>query len=362
MAYEGIQHGNRVSGFSTSRIDAVVIDQVLNSVNLWSRFNRQGKNFNKPTMKKSIKVTRTNLGESFKGLETLNSSASDTTVTLEYAHNARTHPGVKIMLEHFANEGAGEDINLANYIDQEAVMELAQDMGSLVYGTGAGDDILGLEALVDDGTNTATFGGQSRSTYPILNSTVTASGGTLSLAKLATLYDTISDSGDMQTPTIMVSTPTVWSLFEQLLQPTVRYNYSKSGWDRLGLTSKSAEPSSSFAGQAGFLAFQYRGIPFIQDRAATSGVLYMLNENYLHWYGRTTVPSDFKSHVTSVNLGKTSAIDAASAQPSAYHGWFTQKELMMPNQAGLIKRYYCIGQLVGWQPRRQGKLTGITSV
>jgi len=34
----------------------------------------------------------------------------------------------------------------------------------------------------------------------------------------------------------------------------------------------------------------------------------------------------------------------------------------MHNQAGMIGRFYVIGQMVGSQPRRQGKLTGITGV
>ncbi len=360
MAYEGIQVGNRVTNFSTSRADAVVVDQILNSTTLWAFFNRKGKAFNKPTVKKTVKITRTGLGESFIGLENLNSSAADTTIQMEWAHNAYTHPRVKVMLEHFANEGAGEDINLGNYIDQEAVHELSQDMGLQVYGTGAGNTILGLEALVDDGTNTTTNGGQTRTTYTVLNSTVTASGGAMTLAKLATLNDTVSDSGENQTSDLMVSTYTVWSLFEQLLTPTARHTYTLSVAG--GVIRDSTETQQAMGGRAGFTAISYRGIPFIKDKQCTSGVLYMLNTNYLQWFGRTTVPADFKGYLTSVNLGSSSTLEAASAKPSDFHGWFSQKDQMMPNQAGILGRYYVIGQLVGFQPRRQGKLTGVTTV
>ena len=47
---------------------------------------------------------------------------------------------------------------------------------------------LGLAALVDDGTSVSTIGGISRSTYTTLKGTVTASSGTLTLAKLDTLW------------------------------------------------------------------------------------------------------------------------------------------------------------------------------
>lgn len=360
MAYEGIQHGNRVTNFSTSKADAVVVDQILNSTTLWAFFNRKGKPFNKPTVKKTVKVTRTGLGESFIGLENLNSSASDTTIQMEWAHNAYTHPRVKVLLEHMTNEGAGEDINLGNYIDQEAVHELAQDMGAQVYGTGAGNTILGLEALVDDGTNTTTNGGQSRTTYTVLNSTVTASGGAMTLAKLATLNDTVSDSGDNQATDLLVSDFTRWSLFEQLLTPTARHTYTMAVTG--GIVRNDTGMKEAMGGRAGFTAISYRGIPWIKDKQCTSGVVYMLNTNYLQWYGRTTVPSDFKEYLTSVSLGKATTLDAVSAKPSDFHGWFSQKEQMMPNQAGVLGRYFVIGQLIGTQPRRQGKLTGVTTV
>src|SRR3990167_805755 len=222
MAYEGAQHGNRVSNFSTSKIDAVVVDQVLKVPTLWAYFQRKGKNFNKPTIKKTVKISRTGQGQSYVGLENLNSQASDTTIQLEWAHNAYTHPRVKVMLEHFANEGLGEDINLGDYIDQEAIAELSYDMGGFAYGSGAGDTILGLEALVDTTVNTSTYGGQSKTTYTGLQSTVTASGGAVTLAKLGTLNTAVSDAGDGENSNLLVSDFPTWDLVEQLFTPTMR--------------------------------------------------------------------------------------------------------------------------------------------
>ena len=48
--------------------------------------------------------------------------------------------------------------------------------------------------------------------------------------------------------------------------------------------------------------------------------------------------------------------------PSEYNGWFYQKDMVLPNQAGTIGRFYVIGQFATWEPRRNGRLTGITSV
>jgi len=358
-SYEGIQHGNRVDNFSTSRKAAVVTDQVLTVPTLSNLLMRKGKPFSQPTLLETVKISRTSQTQAYIGLETLNSQATDTTIQLEFAHNAVQHAAVKVMLEHFANEGRGEDINLSKFIDQEAVAELAQELGTYFYGTGTGNKFLGLEALVDDGTNTSTYGGQTRTTYTALNSTVTASGGANTLAKMGVLHDTVSDASLNQATDLLVSNFTLWSLFEQLLQPTARntYTYTMEG----GNIKNNTSMGDGLAGRAGFTALTYRGIPYIRDKSATSGVLYFLNTNYLAWYGRTVVPSDFKEDITRVNMGKRSALDATSTPPNT-HGWFYQKEEMMPTQAGRLGRFHIIGQFAGFQPRRQGKLTGITTV
>jgi hypothetical protein len=83
----------------------------------------------------------------------------------------------------------------------------------------------------------------------------------------------------------------------------------------------------------------------------------------LNWHGRTTVPTNFKEFVQPVKLGSGKVIEGQAAmKPSKYHGFFYQAKQMMPNQAGIISRFYCFGQMTSFQPRRQGKLTGINSV
>ena len=115
-------------------------------------------------------------------------------------------------------------------------------------------------------------------------------------------------------------------------------------------------------GASGFTALSYRGMPIIKDDACTSGNLFFLNERYLTWRGRTVVPSKYRGQISKVNLGTPSTIEGVAAAPSNEHGWFSQDLQMMPNQAGMIGRYYVIGQLVSGQFRRHGRLTGITGV
>jgi hypothetical protein len=107
-------------------------------------------------------------------------------------------------------------------------------------------------------------------------------------------------------------------------------------------------------------------MPIIKDDFCTSGVMFFLNENYFDWMGRAIVPDDYKEFLTKVNLGTMKAYEGTGAEaldmPSEYNGWFYQKPLMLPNQAGMISRFYVIGQMVAKGFRRSGKLTGITGV
>ena len=75
------------------------------------------------------------------------------------------------------------------------------------------------------------------------------------------------------------------------------------------------------------------------------------------------MPKSFKEFVSPVNLGKGGVVEGqAAVKPSRYHGFFYQAKQIMPNQAGIISRFYLFGQMTSFQPRRQGKLTGITGV
>lgn len=363
MASDGIAVNNRVDTTTERKLNAKVVDNVLNSRTYFSRLMGMGKPFTGKTYDYTIKVTDSGLGEFFAGLETLSSSASDTTITLSYAHTAFAQPVVLPLLESMANTGPEATIDLDVFKLEEAVAESTQRLGSAAYGSGSGNQPLGLAAIVDDGTSVSTIGGQSRSTYTQLKSTVTASGGTMTLAKLGTLHDSASAAGiNTEEPTIHVTTKSIWSLYEQLLTPQVRAEYSSVGYDRLPIRGDVVVKPGELKGGAGFTALTYRGIPVIKDDAATSGVWFMLNENYLDWRGRTIVPDKFKGQISKVDLGTPRTIEGVAAAPSNYNGWFFQELQMLPNQAGMIGRYYVIGQLMTSQPRRHAKLTGITGI
>jgi len=357
--------GSNVYNFSTARAAATVVDGILNYPMFASRLLYKGKMFSgdgrseQPTIIKDIKISSRGQFQWFDGLENLNSAAENVVVQLQFNDAHASMPLVEIMTDSFAREGDGEDVDYPAFEYEDALNETVEGLSQAFFSAGGADQPLSLQEVVDDGTNLATYGGQTRATYDSLDATVTSSSGTMTLAKLATLRSTISDTGPKESPTLIVTTDTIADFYEQFLTPTVSREYkSMSVGGMFPVATDAPSMGQGFGG-----VNTYSGIPIIRDKRSTSGVLYMLNENYLHWSGRTRVPKSFKEFVSPVKLGKGKVVEGqASANPSNYHGFFYQAKQMMPNQAGIISRFYLFGQLWSDQPRRQGKLTAITGV
>lgn len=336
----------------------------MSAATFYSRVLSKGSQMEGKTMDYTIDVVQDTQGEFFVGLETLNSSATNTTITLSYAQTAFTQPKVGVMLEEFANTGATATINLDVFKYEKAAAQALTKLGQAIYADGTANRPDGLGIIVLD---SGTIGGQSRATYSQLNATNTASGGTLTLLKLATLDDATRAASILSAETNLgLTTKTIFSLYEQLLIPNVRQDYSAIGYPKLGVMATTVDKGAQAANGAGFRALEYRGKPIIADDFATSGTLYFLNEDSFGWVARTIVPDKYKNLIEKVDLGTMSAYEGVGAEalnlPSEFNGWFYQKDMIIPNQAGSIGRFYVIGQFATWEPRRNGQLTGVTTV
>ena len=364
MAYDGAPQGSNVDNFNERKLHAKVVDQILNAPTFYSRLMSKGERMEGKTMDYTVDVVSDTQGEFFVGLENLNSSAVNSTILLSYAQTAFTQPKVGVMLEDFANTGSTATINLDVFKYEKAAAQAMQKLGAASYGSGTANQPNGLGIIVLD---SGTIGGQSRSVYPQLNATVTPSSGTLTLVKMATLDDNTRAASLIQSTTnIGVTDKATFRLYEQLLQPNIRQNYDAVGYDRLGVRAMTVNRGDRAANGAGFDSLQFRSKPIIVDDFATAGYLYFLNEGSFGWVARSIVPDKYKNMVEKVNLGTMKSYEGVGAQeldlPSEFNGWFYQKDMVFPNQAGTIGRFYVIGQTVTWEPRRNGVLTGITGV
>lgn len=247
---------------------------------------------------------------------------------------------------------------------EESQMELLDTVGTMLYGTGTGNankDFLGLGAIVDDGTDVGTIGTLSRTTYSVLNATRTAfTGGAMSLSQLATLYTNVSAGSALSSTTLIDSNETVWDLYEQLLTPMVREQYTMFGYYQVGQQGGAMRPKEGLVGTQGFTAVTYKGIPWVRDEKSTAQRVFLLNENWLDFFGW-----DARGlfGYNKVSLGAKTVEGLYAESPMSQFNGFNWSGFRAPtNQFGGIADVIILGNLVSFQPRRHGTGTGITTV
>lgn len=338
---------NRVDTLTLDYLMPRVVDTVLRANTFTTAMLAKTKKFRSSTMDFPIKYQKGVAGTSFSGFDVLPTSASDVRVLMVY--NPRFYainvalPGTDIA----ANNTVQKVMDLATVEMRSRAQDMADDIGTLLYSDGTGNsnkDFLGLGAVVDDGSSVSTIGGLSRSTYTTLQSTVTASGGTLTLAKLRTLVNAISDATVI--PTTNYTTYAVWALYEQLLQPQERI-------------MKNVNLAENFKGFTGFKTLEYFGMPVIADRKCTSGVWFMLNEDWLDFYALPTAIPQFGGEPVPVasKLMVGNSYNEVGSLGFSWTGW-----IKPTNQFAFNSFITLGGNLITDNPRRHGKLTGLTTV
>lgn len=347
--------GARVTTTTQDKLLPKVVDTVLNSNVLATRVLSKASKYTGERMKFPVKHAKNSTGTSFAGFDTFSTAATDNRVNLEFVPKFYQMTVALPLDELSANATEEQVINLAKIEMASTAQDMADDIGTLFYGTGTGNgskDFLGLEAIVDDSTNASTYGTLSRTTYSSqLRSTVTASGGTLSLAKMSTLYNAAASGA--QTPTLGLTTEVVFALYEQLLQPQEQIAKSVSmmkGGQGRGLNS-----TQGMVGGTGFTGLYYKGFPILADEKCTSGVLYFVNEDFLDFYAlpmAMTSPIKYRSQDIEGN-------DYSEVQGLG----FSWSDWIKPtNAAAVVGHIYLGGELISQNPKRHAKLTGITSV
>jgi hypothetical protein len=353
---------DKVQAITQEELIPKAVDNVLNSNVLAARILGNAKEGKGYDIRKPLKYKSSGTFTSFSGLDTFSASQLNTKVKAIFDMRAVRIPLAIAGMEQVANQTASNKVDLVKESIEEIEQEMADGIGGLLYGDGTGNsnkDYIGLGALVDDGSSITTIGSLSRTTYPVLDATKTASGGTLTLAKLGTLVDNVSSGSSKFHTNLFVSPKAVWTYFEQLLTPTVRENYNLTGMPSIGAQGPMTQ-GSGLQGQTGFVALSFRGVPFCKDEKCTTGNLYALNENYLDFYGWAT---NGVEGYTDVQLG-SSQIDGVyeEAPMSTFHGFGWSGLRSSLNQFGTIGEMIQLGNLTSWSPKRQGVLTGISGI
>ena len=335
-------YGQRIQTTVQTEYLPFVVDTILNSNVMFQRVVRGAKEWNGRTLRAPIKVSKNSTGQSFRGFDTFSVAATDNRQFLEFTPSfyqiTCALPGDELSVADTENKV----LDLMKLTIQSDTEDMADDLGTIFYADGTGNgskDPLGLAALVDDGSSVATIGGLSRSTFTTLQSTVTASSGTLTLAKVDTLW--IAVTSGAQKPTAIYTTEAVFNFYGQLLRPQERIN-------------KDVGTMKGLSGGTGFTALAYNGKPVLMDEKCTSGAFIMLNEDFVDWYALpyyNAKPVAYKSQIEGNDY------EAPLGLGFSWSDW-----IIPANSASVVGHVYFGGQFITTNPKRHGKLTGITGI
>jgi len=357
----------RVSTYVQETLLPKVVDNVLGSNVLTTRLIANAEQGRSTSVEKAIKWKESGAFTSFAGLDTFTASPLNTKIKLSYEMAGVRVPMAISGMEEVAAKTAGDNMStdMVVAVLEESEMELISGLGNIMYGDGTGNggkDPNGLGAIIDDGTNVDSIGNQSRATYAVLKAKMTnLSDGILTMNRMSTLYSDVSSGTGMTTPTLTVSNDTAWDLYEQLLAPQVQHTYSETGYYQVTNNRRGLTRNQGMVGNGGFVAVTFKGMPFCKDEKATASTVFMLNEDHIKWYGwdATGTGGDYKK----ISFDQTQFESTYGETPvSDFTGFAFSGLQSVPNQFGTIGDLIVLGNLTSWNPRRQGKLTNVTSV
>lgn len=347
-----------VTSVTNTKLAPKVVDTVLGSNVLTLRLIKNARPFQGRSQEVTVKVSSSSSGGSYDGYDLFSTSRSNTRQKMSFPPKGYYQSVVMSGMEVSANASAADKIDLVATEMESAQQDMIDGIGDLFYGDGTGNsskDFTGLAAAVDDGSVAASYGGLSRSTFTTLQANVTTGVGNITLSQMATMYDSCQVGSDK--PTLIVTTPTIWSYYEELLQPTVAHNVAAAGYAQ-ATANGVAQNQAALSGDMGFDALFYRGTPIVKDEKCTSGYMYFLNEKYLHWYSLRHHKHQPMNAGSSHIEGAYDGGDVDTVAPPI--AWTGLKEPV--NQDAEIGQFLMLGELINRNPNRSGVLQGITGV
>lgn len=340
-----------------------IVNQVSNSTVWLARlFGTLVKSWKGANYRVPVRVQKKTNGGSFSGLAPWDTSASNTVRYMEFAVQAYAEPVVIPGIQRAINAQAGDN-QILSYVSEkmdEAREAMRDNLGTMFYGVGVGDDFDGLEVAVDAGANSASYGGITRATYPWMVSTVDSTSTAITLALAFANFDNVSAASSAdESPDIAITTKSLWRTLETAMSSQIQAHYTSTaikGYNKVsgGTPSGESVPAEELKGAAGFNALSLRGKPMVADDKCPTGNFYWLNEKYLEF---RSLKDDTLRQVTAntqVETGFSDNVDLPSS-PIQF------RDLMSSiNQHGEIGAFLVFGQFVNKAPRRQGKLINKT--
>jgi hypothetical protein len=188
------------------------------------------------------------------------------------------------------------------------------------------------------------------------------SDGVVSYSTLAAQIDLCSAAGStMESINLNLTTKTIWTLVEKLVEAKSRGNYDTSrGSLRVSPYSPmgtAIEKSALQAGVAGYESIYFRGIPFVKDDQCTSGAIFNLNENHLEFISSQIAYCEYISMKQTVTQGALQE----SGEAITTTAWQQGKESSPTNSLSDVRQIAIYGNVVNRKPNGSGVMPGIST-
>lgn len=336
-----------------------VYDQVTTGTpGLMTFLQRQGsKEWTTGTSYKfAIKYQDTTNGGNMGIADKLDTDRQNVRVQANFNLKAAYKPVVVAIAETTVNMGDEQIVDLLDTEFDSQAQSLMNLLAQNLYtGNGSGNDWDSLLNAASDSTLFATYGDLSRTTYTAWNGYYLASTGALTLAKLATGFDAVTIGVD--TPTVCFTTKSIWSTYESLLTPTVRANFSTTGYPKMN--SWGGVPNNAGQGaDQGFVYLSFRGTGIAKDEQVPSGRFHIVNQKGFGFVGfnyqdENIMTANFRETTDAVPSGVPGNVKSTRG--------FQFRKMMSPVDQ-LTKVGYLIyaGNFVATEPRLNGTLNAVT--
>jgi hypothetical protein len=216
-------------------------------------------------------------------------------------------------IEEAKNNGEQEIINLLEAKIMQAEESLREGFNQMFFSDGTGNsgkNWNGLGNLIESGNTVGGINSASGQGNDWWRSYEENTAGALTLAQMATAYNTVSVGNDH--PDLVLTTQTLFEKYESLLQPQLRY-------------------TDTATADAGFQNLLFKAAPVTYDVHAPAGTMFFINSKYLTLVGHT---------------GK----------------WFENTPFVRPeNMDARYALIMCYGNLTIRNRAKQGKLTAKTA-
>ena len=223
-------------------------------------------------------------------------------------------------IEEAKNNGEQEVINLLEAKIMQAEESLREGFNQMFFGDGtdtlgaggtnSGKSWNGLGNLIESGNTVGGINSATGQGNDWWRSYEENTAGALTLAQMATAYNTVSVGNDH--PDMILTTQTLFEKYESLLQPQLRYTDTRTA-------------------DAGFQNLLFKSAPVTYDVHAPSGTMFFINSKYISLVGHS-------------------------------EKWFANTPFVRPeNMDARYALIMCYGNLTVRNRKKQGKLTAKTA-